>query len=152
MSNDSYKYRAWCEKFKCYAPINGSFSIPGEPYNIAFSPVHISADGRLYEVSNYDGEEVCQVHDMTDYYVIERCTGLKDKNGRLIYEGDVVSFSWQLKDNEVCKIVWDKIHCSFACVDIKTGAIFITWYSVFENGQSPRCEIIGNIHEMEVVE
>lgn len=148
MSNDRHKYRAWCEKFKCYAPINGSFSIPGEPYNIAFSPVHISADGRLYEVSNYDGEEVCQVHDMTDYYVIERCTGLKDKNGNLIYENDVVVGSWNTK----LIVFWDAISASYRVkpLDNRGGDRELHYYSNMDGVLYYNFEIIGNIHEMEV--
>lgn len=152
MNNDRFKFRAWCEKFKVYAPINGGFSIPGEPYNIAFDPVHISADGRLYEVNNYDGKEVCQVDDVTECYTIEQCTGFRDKNGKLIFEGDYIRFEWTFKDDEVCKVVWDRKHCQFTCYDAVSGCEFITWYTAFENGSSYRCEIIGNIHEMEVLQ
>jgi uncharacterized phage protein (TIGR01671 family) len=125
MSNDRFKFRIWDDTHKHYLP-KSDVIIDGRTGS--------KSHGSLFSV----------------VYNIEQCTGLKDKNGRLVYEGDVVSFSWQLKDNEVCKIVWDKIHCAFACVDTKTGADFITWYSVFENGQSNRCEIIGNIHKSEI--
>lgn len=130
MSSDRFKFRAWDNINKRYDT----------------DMTMLDRDGDLcYQ----DCCKYCNGEHPEDF-TIEQCTGLKDKNGKLIYEGDVVSFLWQLKDNEVCKIVWDKIHCSFARVDIKTGADFITWYSVFENGQSNRCEIIGNIHEMEL--
>lgn len=149
MSIDRFKFRAWCEKFKVYAPINGSFSIPGEPYNIAFSPVHISADGRLYQVSNYDGDEVCQVCDVTDGYIIEQCTGLQDKNGKMIYEGDVVRVE---DDYGVCN--------SDEHIDTGIGAVeweCCMWYiagdvnnGLYEIDCTRYIEVIGNIHEMEV--
>ena len=85
-----------------------------------------------------------------DDYVVEQCTGLTDNNGKLIYEGDYIRFEWTFKDNEVFKVVWDRKHCQFTCYDAVSGCEFITWYTAFENGSSYRCEIIGNIHEMEV--
>lgn len=143
MNRDNLRFRAWCEKFKVYAPINGSFSIPGEPHNIAFDPVYISADGRLYEVNNYDGREVCQVEDVTECYTIERCTGLKDKNGNLIYVGDVLEFYINTRP---VYVQWDSDKCCFVLqrFDVEGWAIRLA------HDTASKYAIIGNIHEMGV--
>lgn len=149
MNTDRFKFRAWCEKFKVYAPINGSFLIPGEPYNIAFAPVHISADGRLYEVNNYDGKEVCQVEDVTEYFIIEQCTGLRDKNCNLIYEGDVVRVE---DDDGVCNRA-ERIDTGIGTVEWVDEMWYIAGdirHGLFEIDCTRNIEIIGNVHEMEV--
>ncbi|RZK63919.1 MAG: hypothetical protein EOO95_12340 [Pedobacter sp.] len=72
-------------------------------------------------------------------------TGLKDKNGKEIYEGDVV----RTKLGNICLIKWDK------CNEVKHGDYYQYTGFCFHNIRQKlnfhfddtECEIIGNIHQ-----
>lgn len=105
MNTDRFKFRVWDKYCKEYLPEG------------------VLLDGRTGIVAGtkYDG------------YVIEQCTGLTDKNGKLIYEGDVDSIGMAVRYRDgAFEIYKDDFHIR---LNSKNAVVI---------------EITGNIHEMEV--
>lgn len=82
-----------------------------------------------------------------DNYIVEQYTGLKDKNGKEIYEGDIIRYLEYSNPIEAlakgegqynfAPIGWDETGGAFRCMD----------YYLNEFDYTEEVEIIGNIHE-----
>lgn len=121
------KFRVWHKKYKEHFNIMElQFTNNGKISNIMlWNDEHTGANFRVKNI---------------DDIIVEQYTGLKDIDGKEIYEGDIVK-GYLIEDDKVETIIGTINRISGYIVDIKDTNMFM-WVVDME-----KLEIIGNIHE-----
>lgn len=137
------KFRAWIERYQKYMPVS----------LINFDPI----SGKIVSIEVVaTGGDWCKFY--PEEYVLEQDTGLKDKNAKPIYQGDIVEAlidgAWSVGKNGISfgEVKWklEVIHNDIRFMDVfkvigsKSNPYRI--YYLFDQALS-ELEVIGNIHE-----
>lgn len=133
--NDRLKFRVWDKAQNKYLTLNSKSDTIDS---------WISFDNTgVYLVERHNDSDVTFFTDITDDVVVQFCTGLKDKNGTLIYEGDIVK-DW---NNKIYKIVWSDDAACFLVENIETNSKMGIYDLICDENN---LEVIGNIYESEI--
>lgn len=123
------KFRAWSKHENLMGEVTGlRFSKSQYP----FLNVRFRKNGKVVDEGYYFGQE-----DGCDSIILMQYTGLKDKNGKEIYEGDIFRTSLGF----VAVVKWDDDNGRFL------GFIAGRERRIMYVGREPAVEVIGNIHE-----
>lgn len=116
------KYRLWCNNKKEWEK----------------DAWHLTPDGRIIDSNR-------QIEMKSETHFLNQFTGLLDKQGVEIYEGDVVAYDLGFDDekHENYKIVFDNKQCAYFMFPLNDKSRLRHFTYSAKND----CEVIGNIYE-----
>jgi len=129
--NREIKFRVWHKDFKKFLPYEEWF---------------LDFNGKLFFNDIIDRIS-CGIYGCSpDEYVIQQFTGLKDKNYKKIYEGDIIKYIHPDTKEVLYKVEW--IDFKYGLKIVFEKDIMYTFFLGFPTGSDfNKAEVIGNIFE-----
>ncbi len=137
--NREIKFRIWLPHLKTFGnPLEVVIGFDGKVYGFTRPTIN---DSRLLV-------EISQLKELRDC-VVQQFTGLKDKNGKEIFEGDILNVEEDDEDSALGRSHSYLVEVRFGGIQYKTS--FVMLNKRFGKGETLLSDSIGAYTEMEII-